>query len=71
MLRIWLLSLLGLGFLVPNGYPLTVEQAVTQALQKNADLQVSAIGNGNGPGTIGKGKNLVDLQSGFGKLLVR
>jgi cobalt-zinc-cadmium efflux system outer membrane protein len=40
MLKIWLSISLCIGFLVPNAYPLTVEQAVIQALQNNPDLQV-------------------------------
>jgi cobalt-zinc-cadmium efflux system outer membrane protein len=39
MLRIWISIGLFIGFLVPNAYPLTVEQAVIQAFQNNPDLQ--------------------------------
>jgi len=40
MLRVWFFIVLFLSFSVPDAYPLTVEQAVSQALQKNPDLQV-------------------------------
>jgi outer membrane protein, heavy metal efflux system len=40
MSRVWFFIVLYLSFPVPDAYPLTVEQAVSQALQKNPDLQV-------------------------------
>ena len=56
MLGVWFFIVLFLSFPVPDAYPLTVEQAVSQALKNNPDLQVPAIGSGSGPGKLEKAK---------------
>ncbi len=56
MLGVWFFIVLLLSFPVPDAYPLTVDQAVNQALQNNPDLQVRRLEVEVAQGKLGKAK---------------
>ena len=57
MLGAWFFIVLFLSFPVPDAYPLTVEQAVSQALQNNPDLQSRRLEVEVAQGQLEKAKN--------------
>ena len=56
MLGVWFIIVLFLSFPVPDAYPLTVEQAVSQALQSNPDLQARRLAVEAAQGQLEKAK---------------
>ena len=56
MLGVWFFIVLFLSFPVPDAYPLTVEQAVSQALQSNPDLQARRLAVEAAQGQLEKAK---------------